>query len=82
MEPGSPGKTVPVDNDKSRSPENMCHVHAHTTESGSSKDAYRESKVDYLLNENGTFHILWALGIVNKLHSNGNTIMFHNSYHV
>ncbi|KAM0864376.1 hypothetical protein ACQ4PT_043972 [Festuca glaucescens] len=55
MEPGSPGKTVPVDNDnvESRSPENMGHVHAHTMEAGSSKDAYKGSGVDYVPNENG-----------------------------
>jgi hypothetical protein len=75
MELGSPGKTVPADNDnvEPRSPENMGHVHAHTLEAGSSKDAYKGSGVDYVPNENGTFHILLALGIGNKLHSNGNT---------
>ncbi|XP_047053896.1 polycomb group protein EMF2B-like isoform X2 [Lolium rigidum] len=65
MELGSPGKTVPADNDnvEPRSPENMGHVHAHTLEAGSSKDAYKGSGVDYVPNENGTFHILLALGI-------------------
>ncbi|KAK1681705.1 hypothetical protein QYE76_042553 [Lolium multiflorum] len=55
MEPGSSGKTIAVqkDNVESRSPGNMGHVHAHTRESGSSKDAHKESEVDYVPKENG-----------------------------
>ncbi|CAM0947432.1 unnamed protein product [Alopecurus aequalis] len=54
MEPGSPVKTVPVDKDvESRSPGNMGHIHAHTTESASSKDAHKGSEEDYVPNENG-----------------------------
>ena len=66
MEPGSPEKTVPVHKDivESKSPGNMGHAHAHNTESGSSKDAHKGSQMDYVPNGNGTFHILWALGIL------------------
>ncbi|CAM0907819.1 unnamed protein product [Alopecurus aequalis] len=55
MEPGSPVKTVPVDKDnvESRSPRNMGYIHAHTTESASSKDAHKGSEEDYVSNENG-----------------------------
>jgi hypothetical protein len=63
MESGSSGKTIPVDKDnvELRSPRYMGHVHAHTTESGSSKDAHKGSEVYYALKENGKFHILWVL---------------------
>jgi hypothetical protein len=53
---------------ESRSPGNMGHVHAHTAEPGSSKDAHKGFDVDYVPNENGIFHISWGLGILNKLH--------------
>jgi hypothetical protein len=76
MEPGSSGMTIAVqkDNVESRSPGNMGHVHAHTRESGSSKDAHKESEVDYVPKENGNFNLM-GLDILNKLHSNEHTIV-------
>ncbi|KAM0892497.1 hypothetical protein ACQ4PT_025717 [Festuca glaucescens] len=38
---------------ESRSPGNMGHVHAYTTEPGSSKDTHKGFDVDYVPNENG-----------------------------
>ncbi|XP_047054835.1 polycomb group protein EMF2B-like isoform X2 [Lolium rigidum] len=38
---------------ESRSPGNMGHVHAHTAEPGSSKDAHKGFDVDYVPNKNG-----------------------------
>uniref|UniRef100_A0A453A6C0 Polycomb protein SUZ12-like zinc finger domain-containing protein n=1 Tax=Aegilops tauschii subsp. strangulata TaxID=200361 RepID=A0A453A6C0_AEGTS len=52
---GSPGMTVPVDQDivEPRSPRNTVPPPAQMTESGSSKDAQDGSVVDYVPKENG-----------------------------